>query len=69
MYFSLEQIINLSELDPCGIDGKNYWTAALYIVKQHPDYGQMVKIIEDGRRFHFVWNGHTFSGCFAWEID
>jgi hypothetical protein len=66
---TLEQIINLSELNPVGIDGKNYWTGALYIVKQHPDLKQMVKIIEDGDHFHFAWNGYIFSGQFAWEID
>jgi hypothetical protein len=69
MYVSLEKVVNLSELDPIVIDGKRYWTGALYIVKQNPDYGQMVKIIKDGNRFHFVWNGYTFSGCFVWEMD
>jgi hypothetical protein len=66
---SLEKIVNLSELDPVVINGKHYWTGALYIIKQKPDYGQIVKIIEDGKKFHFVWDGYTFSGRFAWEID
>jgi hypothetical protein len=66
---TLEQIINLSELDHFVLDGKSYWTGALYIVKQKPDIKQMVKIIEDGNRFHFVWNCHTFTGLFAWELD
>jgi hypothetical protein len=69
MYISLEQIINLAELDGFAVDGKYYYTAALYIVKQKTDFSQMVKIIEEGNRFFFVWNGYTFSGRFAWEID
>jgi hypothetical protein len=66
---TLEKIINLSELDGISVDGKRYWTATLYIVKQKPDYQQLIKIIEEGNRFYFIWNNLTFSGTFVWYLD
>jgi hypothetical protein len=69
MLMPLQTVINLSELDAISINGKRYWTGALYIMKQRPDYSQMVNVIRDGHKFYFIFDGHTFSGTFIWYLD
>jgi hypothetical protein len=69
MMLRLFDIVNLMELDIVCVDGKQY-TGNLYIVKQAPDYNQMIRVFKDKNfKIYFVFNNITFSGKFICDLD